>query len=250
MTLPTAFHLLIGDVWVALEDVDADIPVESSRPTSEFVSSDGTRFVRRAKRLARSWRLSYSLSDESYGRWLKYASSGDAGEVWLLDTAAAQVNMLDPRMTKGSLAAATLIAVDGGPKLKAFAAGDTYTRKVRAGVTYYLSYTTTHTAATTIGTYNAGAGSVNITSPAGSGARRGVTSFTPAADADVTITWTVANKTTAARLTEGDVDDGGFLEGRNTPCRVSVSDPSVSMDQAFDDRLARTDTTYLLREVG
>lgn len=245
--LATAFRILIGGVWVALDDVDADVPVEVDRSSSEFVTLGGTRYIQSAHRFARSWRLGYSLLNASVGKWLDYAAT-NPGQVWLLDVVAAQQNMLDPRDTKGT--SATLVAVDGGPQLPTFAAATTCTRKVRAGVTYYLSYTTTHTAATTIGTYNAGAGSVNITSPAGTGARRGSTSFTPASDGTVTITWTVANKTTAARLTEGDVDDLGFLEGKNTPCQVSVSDTSQTMSQAFNDRLALSNFAYLLREVG
>lgn len=245
--LATAFYALIGGAWVALDDVDADVEVGAERRSSEFVSLGGRRYVQSAERVLRAWRVDYSLSDAAKGKWLDYAAT-NPGAVWLLDVTAAQVNMLDPEDTKGS--SATLVAVDGGPQMPTFAAGTSYTRKVRAGVTYYLSYTTTHTASTTIGTYNAGAGSVNITSPVGTGPRRGSTSFTPASDGDVTITWTVADKTTAARLTQGDVDDYGFLEGKNTPCRVAVSDSPQTMSQAFPDRLALSNFSYLLREVG
>lgn len=241
------FYLQVRGVWKQLEGVVPGVAVVPDRPSSEFRSLGNVRYVQVAAKVVRTWGLSFVWEDAEASRWLDYAASNPSEVVWFWDTNLAQINCLDPADTKG--ASATLVTVDGIP-MPAFVALDGFTQKLRGGVTYYLSYTTTHTAATTIGTYNIGAGVVNIVSPAGSGARRGSVSFTPAAAVDAVVSWTVADKTSGARLTEGTVDTLGFLEGRDTPCRVSVSDGASTYNRSSTTALPWADTSYVVSEVG
>lgn len=249
MSLETNFYLNIRDEWVPLPDVDADVTKRLDRPRSSFISLGNVVYEQLARKANAAWDVAYSGDSADAGRLLQYVATGKAGPVWLYDVQAAQANMLDENSTEGALSTATLVLADGVP-MRAFAAGDTTTRMLRAGVAYHLSYTTTHTAATTIGTYDLGAGPVNIVSPAGTGARRGSVAFVPGTDTEVEIVWTVADKTTAAMLREGSVSDSPFLSGENTPCRVAVSDRQQRLNEAFEDRLSRSDTTFQIREVG
>lgn len=243
------FYLQIGGVWVHLDGVSPVVPITSDRPSSEFVSLGGVRRTQRAASAPRTWAIGAEEVDAEFVRWLSLAASGLAGDVWLYDQAAAQANMLNPLDTIGRDTAQPLVTVDSVP-LRSFAASYTLTRKVRQGVMYWLGGWSTQTAAATLGTYNLGAGAVNIGAPAGTGSRRFSTSFTPAADATVTIIITVAAKTSGLRLTEGSVDSLGFLPGENTPCQVSVSDPDRSLSMVYTDRLPQSDYSVVLREVG
>ncbi len=239
------YWLLIGGSWRHLEGVAPGVTPTPNRPTNLFTTLGNTVYAQVARVAKRSWDFAFQWEDAEAARWLDYAAT-NPGPVWLLDQNLATINMLTQAQTKGTAAS---ISVDG-VLMPTFAAGTSYSRKVRGGVAYHLSYTTFRTAGAVIGTYNAGAGSVNIVAPAGSGARRGSVSFTPAADGDVAITWTYAAVTTAARLTEGSLDTLGFLEGRSTPCRVLVSDGVPTFNMTFADKLAVGDSSYTVTEIG
>lgn len=241
------FHLLIRDTWIELPDVQAGVAKSLSRASSSMETVGGFRYEQHAPKANASWVVDTGLRDAEVSRWLTYAATGRAGAVWLYDVQAAQANMLGEAQTQGS--SATLVTVEGVP-MPAFGSGVSSTRKVRTGVAYSLSYSTTHTAAATIGTYDVGAGAVDIVAPAGTGSRRGSTAFVPAADGECEIVWTVADVTSGARLSEGSVSDSSFLPGENTPCRVVVSDRSQRIDFVYSDRLSRSTASFEIREVG
>lgn len=245
-TTRAPFWILVGGKWVHLDGIAPGVAVTTTRPTVVFTTLGNTVFTQQARRVNRSWTIGMAWADAEAGRWLDYSAT-NPGEVWFLDQMAARINMLDPRDTKGS--SATTIAVEG-VMMPTFITTESFTRKIRGGVAYALSYTTTRTAGAVLGTYDVGAGAVDIVAPSGTGARRGAVSFMPPADGTLTVNWTVANVTTAARLTEGSVDTVGFIEGRNTPCRVSVSDVSATFNLAYVDRPPLSDQSYVLQEVG
>ena len=243
------FWLGVGGTWVPLEHVSVGAAVEATRPSSESVSLGGVVRRQSARAAARSWSLDFKVKTSEFVRYLALAAQGLVGDVFLYDAAAAQVNMLDPRDCVGRDVSQPTILVGLVP-LRTFAAGYTLTTKLRAGVQYHLSGTTSHTAAATLGTYNIGAGAVNIVAPAGTGPRRWSTSFMPLTAATVTIILTVAGVVTALRLTEGSVDSLGFLPGQKAVCQVSVSDPQQVLNMVFSDRLPLSDWSVTLREVG
>lgn len=239
-----------GSTWVQLEGVTPGVDIGISRPSSSYTALDGTVRVQVAARENRTWALAFTYEDAEAGRWLDRACKPFTGAVYLLDQTAMQSNGLDPRKTEGTLSTAVLI-VEDGVSFKAFQAGDSFTSKVRNGVAYHLAYTTRATAGSTIGTYKIGAGSaVNIVAPSGTGDRRGSVSFVPSSNADVVVTWTVADKTSAAQFTESALQSK-WVEGLGpTPCRVFVSKGSKTARMTFPDSPAWFDTAYTLQEVG
>lgn len=245
---PTAspYHLSVGGAWMHLEGVAPGVQVTQDRPTSFFKTLGNTVYAQVARSSKRMWGLSFEWADAEASRWLDHAAT-NRGAVYLLDEILSQINMLPESATSG--ASSTYVTVDGVP-MRAFTAGASVGRLLQAGVEHSLSFTTTHTAGVAIGTYNIGAGSQNIYAPPGTGARRGSVAFTPAVDTSAVFTWSVAGVTSGARLVRGPVDDGGFLEGRNTPCRVLVSDGTPTFKMTYSDALALADSTYVLTEVG
>ena len=243
------FYIQIGGVWVLADGVVPVVPITTDRPGSVTTSLGGVVRTQVAPRSSRTWAMGAEEVDAEFVRYLTLAAQGLVGDVFLYDAAAAQVNMLDPRDCIGRDALQPTILVGLVP-MRTFAAGYTLAMKLRAGVQYHLSGTTSHTAAATLGTYNLGAGAVNIVAPAGTGARRWSISFTPAAAATVTVIVTVAAKTSALRLTEGSVDSLGFVPGMKAVCQVSVSDPQQTLNMVSTDRLPLSDYSVTLREVG
>lgn len=246
------FYMLMNGNWIHLEGATPGVPVEVSRPSSSTTSLGGVVRTQRAPKSSRSWALGFMFEDAATMRWLNHAASGMAGDVWLLDRAAAQVNMLDPRDCIGQDATLPLIDVEGS-QLYALPHLYKFTVKCRAGVTYWFGGTTTFAAAATIAAYQINdEASVPVVASPGTGARAFSTSFTPDVDADVLIQMSLVSSagSTALRLTEGAVDDVGFIPGQKAPCQVSVSDPQYTMNFAYDDALALSDYTVTLTEVG
>lgn len=248
--MTNSFALQIGGLWVSIDEVDIGGGLTTNRAVSEWVSFGGTRRRQRAARAPRTWDWKLSAATAQTVRWLILAAQGLAGDVWLYDLSAAQANMLDPRDVVGRSSTQPSITVDGVSMLS-FAASYTLTRRLRGGQLYTLSGWTTQTAAATLGTYNTGAGAVNIVAPAGTGSRYWSTTFTPAADGTTTIIITVAGKTSGLRLTEGArVDSIQFMPGENTPCQVSVDDPDRTLLFLFQSQLPLVDYSVTLSEVG
>jgi hypothetical protein len=241
------YWLQVGGKWVQLEGIAPEVSVGISRPTVTLTTLGNTVYVQQAIRANRVWSVSFSQADAEAGKWLDYAAT-NPGAVYLLDRNAAQQNMLDPRETKGS--SATTVVVDNGPSMPAFLTTEGFVQKVRGNVPLLLSYTTSRAAGGNVGTYDLGSGPVTFNAPAGSGARRGSVAITPAADGNLTVAWTQASVTTAARLTEGSVDGFGFIEGRTTPCQVMVSDVSANYLRASSTTSPIADQAYTFQEVG
>lgn len=244
------YYLQLGGVWVQLDGIDPGVSYTSERPSSETVSVGGVRRTQVAGKAPRTWGWSMGNDVDQAPMYLTLAAQGRIGDVYLYDAAAAQVNMLAPSDCDGEDTTQPTIIVNSLIPMRTFAAGYTLTMSLRGAVTYHLSGTTSHTAAATLGTYNIGAGAVNIVAPAGTGARRWTTSFTPAAAATVTVIMTVAGVTSALRLTEGNVDSLGFVPGMKAVCQVSVSDPQQTLSMVFTTRLPLSDYAVVLREVG
>lgn len=227
--MSSPFLLNVDGIWIPLTGVQREATRTVERGSSAWISSGGRRRMQFAARPTRTWALSYNLRDPSAVAWLQHAANGHADEVWLLDRMAAQANMLDPDDTIGRFNGQPIIAGPLGVPMRAFAIADGFVRKIRAGQWYHLSYTTTAAAAAVIGAYDIGAGPVNIVAPSGAGSRRGSTAFLADDDVDLEVAWSIAAKVTAARLTEGSVDQFDWAPGRNTPCRVAVSDPDGAL---------------------
>lgn len=203
--MTTSVYLLnIAGKWLELPELQAGHKIVTVRPSSESVSLGGVVRTQRARSAARSWGFDFVQESPEAVRWLTLAAQGLVGDVFLYDRAAAQVNMFDPRDCIGRDVLQPTILVNGLVPMRTFAAGYTLAMSLRAGVQYHLSGTTSHTAGATIGTYNIGAGAVNIVAPAGTGARRWSTSFT--ALSVVTYAWTGAvNASTSTQTSTGTV---------------------------------------------
>lgn len=242
------YYLLVGESWRHLESVAPGVSVAPDRPTSLFKSVGNVVWGQVSDVVKRVWSLTFEWDDAEATRWLDYAAAQPAVEVWLLDLNLAKINMLAASQTKGR--SVTKISVDGHP-LPCFAGGTGFVSKVREGQAYHLSYTTSQAEGEPVGTWSIdGAAPVVFNAPSGSGARRGSLTIRAAGE-QLAVTWTVADKTTAARLTEGSVDELGFLESRGaTPCQVLVADGTASYKMAWEDRQPLVDSAYVLTEVG
>jgi hypothetical protein len=248
--MTNAYALQIGGTWLEIDEVDLGSKFAGARAVSEWTSLGGVRRRQRSARMSRVWSWNLSSASAQTARWVVLAAQGLAGEVWLYDLAAAQANMLDPRDVVGRVSGQPTISVDG-VAMRTFAAGYTLTRKLRAAQIYTLSGWTSHTHGVAIGTYDVGAGAVDIVAPAGAGSRYWEIVFTPTADVTATFVVTVASKTSGLRLTEGArVDTIRFMPGENTPCQVSVDDPERTLKFLFSGQLPLTDYTVSLVEVG
>jgi hypothetical protein len=225
------------------------VPVTPDRPSSTFKSLGNVVWAQVADVVKRVWGFSFEWEDPQSTRWLDHAASRPQDEVWLLDENLARINMLPVSATQG-VHSSVLIDVDGVP-MQAFVQYESHVTKVRAGQTYHLSFTTTAPAGVEVAFVQLDGGAVNGFAPAGVGPRRGSMTFTPAADEDVTIAWSSSGKTTAARLTQGSVDDARFLPSRGkTPCEVMVGDINATYKMAWADRQSLADSTYVLTELG
>jgi len=243
------YHLLIGSGWRHLESVAPGVSITATRPTSLFATLGNTVYARVGPVAKRVWGFAFEWEDPEATRWLDYAASHPERDVWLLDENLAQVNMLPVSATEGQ--SLVTIDVDGIP-MRTFVAYENYRTRLRAGVEYHLSYTTTAAEGAEIGWHQTAADdAVSHLAPPGSGARRGSLSIKVDADTEVLIAWAPGDKTTAARLTEGSVDDLGFMPSRGaTPCRVLVGDGAATYKMAWRDRLSLADSSYVLTEVG
>lgn len=248
MSLGAPYHLLVGGVWRHLAAVAPDVPVTPDRPSSIFKSQGNVVWAQVAPAVKRVWGFSFDWEDVSAARYLDLAAANPDDDVWLLDLNLAKINMLAASQTKGR--SVTKVSVDGHP-LPCFAGGTGFVSKVREGQTYHLSYTTTQDAGAPVGTWSIDGGeAVAFNAPSGAGARRGSFAIRAAGD-QLVVVWTVPDKTTAARLTEGSVDELGFLESRGaTPCQVLVGDGASSYKMSWADRQSLADSTYVLTEVG
>jgi hypothetical protein len=242
------YHLRIGSAWKHLAAVAPGVAVTPSRPTSFFTSIGNVVTAEVADVANRAWGLSFELEDADATRWLDYAAGHPDLDVWLLDENLAQVNMLAVSATEGQ--SATTILVDGIP-MPAFVKFEHYDTKIRADVFYHLSFTTTAAAGAVIGWLETAGDVVEyFNAPPGSGPRRGSVSFRRDADTDLRVAWGASHIATAARLTQGSVDDHGFLPSRGaTPCRVLVGDGAATYKMAWECQLALADSSYVLTEV-
>lgn len=244
--MSTGFSLMVGGKWVDLPDVQAGVPVSTERAESAFVSLLGARTIYRAPRASRSWDVRYVWDSPTTVALLAHAASGLAGDVWLLDHAAARTNMLKPHQAVGPHTGPT-ISVDG-ISMGLLPLG-TAEVPVRQGVAYRLSGWTAATEGQLIGTCLVDAVATNIYAPPGAGPRPWSTSRTPAVDGPMTII-AADDQVTALRLVEEPVNHAAFMPGVGTPCRVSVADPAQTMQMLLAGEAPRSDWAITLREVG
>lgn len=267
MSVP--FFLNVGGVWIPLTGVARDTARTRDRGRSEWISSGGRRRVQFGPRVARSWALTYSFKDPVHVKWLAEAAGGQAGPVWLLDRAAAQLNMLDPDSTAGRFNGQPSIPTENGIMSRTFEEPDQsvdltpfiFSRKVRAGQWYHLSGWTSIS-----DEHLSGLGGdlgvifiddgvqysilAELDVPAGTGSRPWSVTLRAPYDGDMGFTVRTAGVTTRLRLTEGSVDSMGFYPGQNTPCQVAVSDPDDVLHLYREDRPALASYTVELLEVG
>ncbi len=251
MSLATGFYVQIGGVWAPLEDPQSGVELSVDRPSSSFISSGGKAYVQSALRSNRTWRFRYTHDSADLVRWLTAAAQGLLGPVYLLDVAAAQMNMLDPLTTVGRDTTQPTITVDGIPLRTFGIVTGVFTRMIRNAVPYRLTGWTTQTAASSLGTYVVNGGApTTINAPAGTGSRQWTVTFTPGADGTVVFNTTVAGKVTALRLTQDTADTATWVPGENTPCQVSIVDPQRTLQMLQSGLLPQSDYTVTLREVG
>lgn len=242
------YHLLIGGSWKHLESVAPAVAITPDRPTSLLKSQGNVVWAQVADVVKRVWGFSFEWDDAESSRHLDYAAANPADDAWLFDLNLARINMLAASQTKGR--STTKIDVDGY-SMSAFTAGAGFVTMVRLDQIYHLSYTTTQPEGAPVGRWSVdGATWAQFLAPPGAGPRRGSVAIRSTGD-DLAVTWTAADKTTAARLTEGSVDDYGFLESRGaTPCQVLVGDVAATYKMAWQDRQSLADSSYVLTEVG
>lgn len=241
------FWLRLFGSWVHLEGVTPGVALSPDRPRSELVTSDGFRYAQQAPRAAREWSLAWRHATPAAISALSVAAEAP-GDVWLLDTAAAVSNMLDPRACYGHSAAAGVIDCGGVP-LRAISAGAVVTSVVRGSVTSRLSLWTTAVAGAVVGSFTApGVTSTNLTAPAGTGSRRVEAVFAPAADGLLSVA--VASAVVSGlQLVEGDPAPS-WMAGQRTPCKVSASDAERTLNLLPSGGQGRSDYSLTLREVG
>lgn len=255
MTVP--FVLNVGGVWIPLTGVARETPRPRERGESVWLSGSGRRRIQFAARSSRTWTLAYTFKDPSAVAWLAEAAAGNAGPVWLLDRAAAQVNMLDPKTTQGRFNGQPMIPTALGIPVQALDSVDDYAfiRKVRGGQTYHLSGWTSHAGPAYLG-------AMRIECPGLPDTHAEVlvdeatapgpwsSSIEAPADGDLSFVVSIPGVTTRLRLTEGSVDTMDWYPGQNTPCRVAVSDPDDVLSLYREDRPPMSSYAVTLREVG
>lgn len=239
------FWLRVNDVWFPLDGVQANVPVAPIRNRSNLQTVGGFNYEYASRRASREWTLDFVNATPQAVRLALLAANGQAGDVWLLSEADARANMLDPLHTVGPDTSSTIVC-DGLP-LRALVPGTEFGALVRAGVTYTLSAYTDAAAGTTVATYDYGTGAVPLKAGVGTGDRRTVAEFTPAADA--VLVGTTVTDVAGVRLAEG-VDDGLFLPGRKAPCRAAVMDPDQTLNMLLDDEQGRSAYTIKIRETA
>lgn len=244
------YYLLVGGAWKHLSAVAPAVPITPARPTSLFTALGNVVYAQVARVVKRTWGFSFEWEDPEATRWLDHAASRPELPVWLLDENLAQINMLPAAATEG----VSSVTIDvGGVSMPAFTGYERHDTKLRGGQDYHLSYTTVAAEGVQVAWFETPSGDVTeIFAPPGVGARRGSMSIRPDEDTDIRLAWTLpGGMTTAARLTEGSVDDLGFLPSRGvTPCRVVVGDGAITYRMAWQDRLSLADSAYVLTEVG
>lgn len=122
---------------------------------------------------------------------------------------------------------------------------------VRAEQLYTLSAFTSAAAGAVVATITHPSGSLNLVAPSGTGDRRAVATFTPAADGAVAgiVSGALTSRVSGLRLTEG-ASLGGWLPGQKTPVKVAVSDPEQTLNYLLAGEQGRSDYRVTLREVG
>lgn len=246
-----SYYVLVAGGWEPVPGVQRGVTKSMARPSAETISLGGVRRRQRAARAPRSWALTFSSKDPKVVSWLTLAAQGLIGDIHLLDVAAAQVNMLAPADTIGALTEPTL-PVDGHT-FAMLPHNHTFMIKCRAGIEYRLSASTNHAAGSTVATITAGdEDPITVAAPDGTGTRVVSAVFTPGTDADVVFTFTRpgVTGTSLLRLTEGSVDDHGFLPGQKAVCQVSVDDPAETLELLTTNQLPLSTYTVNLLEVG
>jgi hypothetical protein len=249
------FVLGLGNVWIPLTGVQREVPRTRDRGKSEWFSMSNRRRMQFSARSARTWKLSYDFKDPSAVKWLAEAAAGQAGPVWLLDRAAAQLNMLDPKDTAGRFSGQP--SIDAGPGIPSQTfpgTADAFSHRVRGGQTYHLTGWTNAVPDALLGFLRLevpgqDASIVEIKAP-GSGVRMWSASIESPVDGVLFFYVVLGGATTRLRLTEGSVDEMDFYPGQNTPCRVAVSDPDEVLSLYREGHAPRSSYTVELYEVG
>lgn len=235
--MATSAHAIqVNGKWFDIEEVQAGVPIKTTRTVSGFTSVDGYEHRYQSPTSMRQWTLTFPAnSTPDVVSMLQLAANGKGGSVRFFDYTEASVNMFDPTKTTGPDTGTMLNVGAALIPLPSVTNGVAYTvtNLLRAGKIVTLSLWSTAAAAAVIGTYNIGAGNVNIVAPAGSGSRLMSVSFTPATEQTLTVTIASTTVATALRLIEGTAADSGtWLDGRSMPCAVSVRDPDRSLNIA------------------
>lgn len=217
--------------------VSAGVAAETARAFSEFVSSGGVRHVQRGRAAPRTWTVGRLYQGPNWARLLSLAAHGLLEDCWLYDVAEARENMIPAQLAVGQ-GAPVLVA---GLPMGSLTAGHIVTVPVLAGRLYSVSAWSP--ADGPAFTYQLGNDPVTTVA---SGQGFGASSFTPSADAVLTVKVTAAGMS-GLRVMEGPFD-GTFHAGHGTPCKVAVQDPARTLQMVADK--VRSDYQITLLEVG
>lgn len=216
--------------------VSAGVAIETSRASSEFVSSGGVRHVQRGRAAPRTWTVGRQWQGSEWARTLSMAAHGLIGQCWLYDVAEARENMVPASLSAG---VGPLVPVSGH-QMKSLSLGHEVKIPALAGRLYSVSAWCEEGGVML--TYESASASGSVSSLNGSGSA----SFTPQADTILTVT-VKRGAVSGLRINEGSFD-GSYAPGYGTPCRVSVEDPQRTLQMVTDS--TRSDYQVVLSEVG
>jgi hypothetical protein len=134
------FWLKVNDTWVPLPGVQAGVGVSRKRNRSSLQTVGGYNSEYQSRRAPREWSLDFTHATPAAVAVLMLAANGQAGDVWLLSSADARANMLDPLMCVGS-ADAPVLDCQGLP-LRSVVLGESVTRTVTAAANATLGEST------------------------------------------------------------------------------------------------------------
>lgn len=264
------YWLRLYGKWIHLEGISPENDVTSQRQFNELLTVDGYRYVQTAPRGPRTWTLSYEYGTASAVAALEAAAytvplsatDDPAMRTLLLDTNAAEANMLPPEMpTQGTV-------LDGYPVINAGGVWQpaydvvSYGVPIRIGVTYTVAVWTAATGGSTVLQVTVD-GAITNYQAAGGGTVDNpelvTVVITPATDQDVRVAATSGPGPTASTsglmVFEGDCPPTHYRRGQRTPCQVSVQDPALTVNPIWPRGcdpcdLPRQQATFTVLEVG
>jgi hypothetical protein len=257
--------------WIPIDGIQPENEVSPGRAYSELLTVDGYRYVQRAPRGPRSWKLLYDHATAAATAALESAAYDFSTTTLFLDTNDASVNMLPPDllttwsayagpiriMNVGSVA--NPLWISGYGQAEQGVDFNSINVLVRGGVTYTIAlwYTTPASAGEPV-LQVSGEASGSVAGLAGATEAapfQAVLTVTPADDGVITVE-ALFGYTAALMVYEGDCEPEYYRAGRRMPCQVSVQDTTMQVNPVWQPRacdpcaLPRETSDWTIQEVG